>query len=336
MAVFDFLFGGTPPPSVTSQTTTTPGLPDWYQDQLRALIGRGSQIADQPYQTYGQPRIAGFNPNEQRGFDITSQGVGGYQPWLQQGAAKTSGVGGALNQDAFNSYMNPYISGVTDRIAQLGARNLSENLMPAVGDQFIGAGQHGSTRHQEFANRALRDTQEAVLGQQAQSLAQGYGQALAGYQTGQGQQLQAGQQLAGLGQLGQQLNLTDAAAMSTVGQQQRGMTQSNLDLAYQDFLRQQQYPADQSQYLSGIVRGLPAPQQATTQTQTGPGNFGPSVAQQLGGLGLAGFGLYSQLNRQPQRRGGLVRKRYARGGLVHASQLMRSMARRPMGRMAYA
>jgi hypothetical protein len=73
-----------------------------------------------------------------------------------QQAAQTSA------QD-IGQFFNPYTESVTNQIAKLGARNLSENLLPAVSDSFIRAGQFGGTRMGEFGSRALRDTQESVL-----------------------------------------------------------------------------------------------------------------------------------------------------------------------------
>ena len=87
-------------------------------------------------------------------------------------------------------YMSPYQTGVMDAIAKQGARNLSENLLPGVSDSFIKAGQFGGTRMGEFGSRALRDTQEAVLNQQAQLANQGYGQALSASQADLARQAQ--------------------------------------------------------------------------------------------------------------------------------------------------
>ena len=86
--------------------------------------------------------------------------------------------------------MSPYQTGVMDAIAKQGARNLSENLLPGVSDSFIKAGQFGGTRMGEFGSRALRDTQEAVLNQQAQLANQGYGQALSASQADLARQAQ--------------------------------------------------------------------------------------------------------------------------------------------------
>jgi hypothetical protein len=136
-----------------------------------------------------------------------------------------------------------------DVLAKQGARNLSENLLPAVSDQFIRAGQFGGSRMGEFGSRALRDTQESILNQQAQMANQGYGQALAASQADLARQaqlagtvgsisgadlsrvLQGGAQYGNLGQTQGQLTAQQASALGNLGQtagQLTGQQQSNL------------------------------------------------------------------------------------------------------------
>lgn len=89
-----------------------------------------------------------------------------------------------------SNYMSPYQGGVLDVLAKQGARQLNEQLLPAVSDQFIKAGQFGSSRMGEFGSRALRDMQEGVLNKQGDLLNQGYNQAMIAAQadlTRQGQ-----------------------------------------------------------------------------------------------------------------------------------------------------
>ena len=133
--------------------------------------------AAQPYLSQaGQQNIMGAaNPYLQQSSQTTAEALSdkalnAANPYLQ--AAAQSGASG------IGQYTSPYQQGVMDVIAKQGARNLSENLLPAVSDQFIKAGQFGGTRMGEFGSRALRDTQEAILNQQAQAAQQGYGQAL--------------------------------------------------------------------------------------------------------------------------------------------------------------
>lgn len=87
-------------------------------------------------------------------------------------------------------YMSPYQQGVLDVIAQQGARNLKENILPSLGESFIKAGQFGSSRMGEMGARAARDTQQAILNAQAQAAQQGYGQALTAAQADLARQAQ--------------------------------------------------------------------------------------------------------------------------------------------------
>jgi hypothetical protein len=133
---------------------------------------------------------------------------------LGQNALAQSGQTATAN---IGAYMNPYTQNVTDQIASLGARNLSENLLPAVSDQFIRAGQFGSSGMGTFGGRALRDTQEAILNQQNQALQAGYGQALGASQADLARQAQLGQTYTQAGQAQQATGI--GAAQAVAGQQ---------------------------------------------------------------------------------------------------------------------
>jgi hypothetical protein len=266
-------------------------------------------------------------------------GVGAAQPYLTNaGQTATANIG---------QYMNPYTQNVTDQIAKLGARNLSENLLPAVSDQFIRAGQFGSSGMGTFGQRALRDTQESILNQQSQALQTGYGQALgasqadlarqatlgqtAGQLTQAGQQnlgtigaqtaataqaeaarqAQTQQQVADLAKMQQGLTTADAAALEAVGSAQQAQTQKGLDVAYQDYQNQINFPQSQINNMSATLRGLPATAVPTTGTQTGyTTQFAPSPLSTI----AAAYGTYKGLT-TGNAKGGLI-DGYAEGGAV--------------------
>ena len=145
-------------------------------DQAQSAAGSIRSVAS-PYvtQAAGMSDTMAANPYLDQAQSTTAQALSNKalsaaNPYLQQ-AAQSS----VSNIDA---YLNPYQANVLDVIAQQGARNLSENLLPKVADSFIRAGQFGSSRMGEFGSRALRDTQEAVLRTQAPLAQQGYSQAL--------------------------------------------------------------------------------------------------------------------------------------------------------------
>lgn len=170
------------------------------------------------------------------GLSLSERATAAADPYMQA-AAKSS----AQN---IGQYMNPYTQNITDQMAKLGARNLSENLLPAVSDQFVRAGQFGGSRMGEFGSRALRDTQEAVLNQQAQALQSGYGQALEASQADLARQaqlagtagsiagadlsriLQGASQYGNLGQTAGQLTSTQMQNLTNLGQAQTAAGQA--------------------------------------------------------------------------------------------------------------
>jgi hypothetical protein len=192
--------------------------------------------------------------NEARGYFNQAARMGGDTQPLAQGQryyeqAGNINIGAAakpyLDKSAqtavqgIDQYMNPYQSSVLDVIAKQGARNLSENLLPGVSDAFIRAGGFGGNRMGEFGSRALRDTQEAILNQQAALAQQGYTQALGASQTDLARQAQlgqlaggfAGQQMQGLTGLGTAQTGAGQAqqqALISIGGQTGGLTTSDL------------------------------------------------------------------------------------------------------------
>ena len=134
-------------------------------------------------------QAAGMNPMQASsgmyGQALNSDAMGAASPFLYgaagmnaQGMAQpyTNAASQTFTGQNPSQYMSPYIQGVLDRLGQQAGQNLSENIMPAIGDQFIKSGQYGSSRMQEITGRAMRDTQDALLGQQANVLNQGYQQ----------------------------------------------------------------------------------------------------------------------------------------------------------------
>lgn len=279
MANTSYLFGGTTPASLTSTVSDSSStLPAWLQEYTRGISGQATEVAGGAYQSYAAPtnagtygqdtqRIAGLDPLQQQANQNTVANQGNYQPYLNY-ASQT------LPQ-AVGSYMNPYTTNVVDRIAQLGQRNLSENLLPQVNSTFTGAGQFGSSRNADFTNRALRDANESILGQQATALQ-------TGYQNASTNALNDLSRQSSLGQMTQQLGAQNASLLSTVGQQNQGLQQQNYDVANQDWMNQNNYQKSQLDWLSQILRGLPAQQSTyTTNTQT------PTLANQMSPLAAA-------------------------------------------------
>lgn len=321
MADLSYLFGGNTPASISGSVSDMgTNLPAWLQEYTRGLAGQATAVAGEAYQPYTTPansetygedagRIAGFTPMQKQAQQLAQQYQGNYQPYMDFSSNTLPGVtGNYMDQQArqlagtsipqvMGQYMNPYTNQVVDRMAELGQRNLSENLLPQVNQTFTGAGQFGGTRNAEFTNRALRDANESIMAQQGQLLNTGFAQQqqaantdlqrmMQGLQAGTNAAQSAGltdlQRYAQLAQLKQQLGYQDLSVLDTLGQQQQQQQQRNMDLAGQDFMQQVNYPKQQLSFLSDIIRGQQVGQSGY-QSSYNPG----AISNQLSPLAAA-------------------------------------------------
>jgi hypothetical protein len=149
--------------------------------------------------------------------------------------------------------MSPYQEGVLDVIAKQGARNLSERILPGVSDAFIRAGQFGSGRMGEFGSRAVRDTQEAILNQQAQALQQGYGQALGASQQDLARQAQLAATVGSISGADLSRILQGGAQYGSLGQTYANLGQAQQQLGLGAAQAQQQaQAADYARQMSAL------------------------------------------------------------------------------------
>ena len=320
MAIADFLFQGQPPPATTTYGTATQNVPQWYADYTQGVASKANAIAAEPYVAYGGPRIANFTGDQTNAQQGVRDAQGAFNPTLQGGIntltnsitqsdplpkampfINKSNVGA---NSVVGDYMNPYTDQVVDRIGALGARNLSEKLMPAIGSDFIAAGQYGSQAHMRETGKALRDVSEGVLAQQADALQTGYGQSMSQAQndlsrfgnlgqvvgnlasTQQGNMIDVGRSMTDAAKAGQDMRYTDLAQLDTVGGAQRALTQQNLDMAYGDFIRQRDYGKEQLGFLNNAIRGFEMPTSTTTSATAPASTYQASPLAQ--GLGIAG------------------------------------------------
>lgn len=94
-----------------------------------------------------------------------------------------------------------------------------------------------------------------------------------------------------LGKAAQQAGLTGAAALEGIGNTQRGIDQSHLDLAYQDFQNQKNHPYNMVNFMRQQTTGMPNMGGTIYNTTNAPldkDQYGPSgLSQIVGGLSLA-------------------------------------------------
>jgi len=328
-SVLDFLFQGQAPTSTTNYGTSSSQVPTWLQEYSQGILGQAAALAGQPYQPYGGPQVAGFTDPQTQAQSEVQNLQGQYQSPLNQaiGLASSSATPGALTQaQSFvpqaSSYinnavaptaaqLNPYTNNVIKQAEDQATQYWNNTLQPSINQQYAAAGQAGSSANTRAQNQGaaqitqnIQDTAGSALSQaytnaQQTGLAAGQatgalGQTLGGLGYEQGVLgLQGASQLGSLSQTGQALGLQGAAALDTVGAEQQGLNQQNLNVGYQNFQNQQQYPYQQLGYLSQILSGTATPTTvpgSSTSAQTGYApSYGASPLSQS-------LGLYNLLN----------------------------------------
>jgi hypothetical protein len=248
-----------------------------------------------------------------------------------QTAGQMAGVGQAYQNMAtdpaeMQKYMNPYIQQALN--PQLQLLNQQQALQgQGIAAKASGQGAFGGNR--ATLAQGLNAQNYALAGQQA--IGQGYNdafkqaqqaqqfganlglQGLQGALAGYGQANQAAATLGQLGQTqyGQQMGINQAQMQS--GAMQQALQQQGLDVNYQDFLKERNYPYQQLAFQSDMMRGLPLSQSAQTMYAAPP-----STASQLGGLGMTGLGIYGMSGGFKGAAGGglMDAKTYKEGGMV--------------------
>jgi hypothetical protein len=325
--------GGDAAPAQPSNVTQTQDLPDWAIPYAQEVLGKGSALAQAPYQAYRGERIAQFTPLQQRAF----AGATNMQPSAATGqginlAGQAAGKAMNTSYDPYatgqfgaqaGQYMDPYMQNVVG-IQQREAARASEMQRNQNQAGAVQSGAFGGSRQAIMEAERQRNlaTQQGDI--QARGLQDAYGRGQTQFNTEQQLREQSKQYGAGLGLQGLQTALTGAGQLGQLGQQQftQGMdvnklqagygtqqqqqVQNILGQQYQDFLDQKKFPYQQLEFQSNLLRGTPS---GTTQTMyTAP----PSASSQLLGAGTALGGAYLMGGRA---NGGVVSS-YAKGGTV--------------------
>lgn len=318
MGILDSLFTGTAPTTGSTSVGQTQ-MPAWYQDLMRGVAAQGVNAAAAPRPIFPGQQTAGFTPDQIQAMSQVRSNQGSWAPLmtgaqstLQSAQAAPGQANAAVAAPAqtfpqnYQQYMSPYTASVVDEIGRLGQRNLNENLLPAVNDQFIGAGGFGSTRNAEIFGRTVRDANADILGRQAGALESGYGTAAnifgadANRTQNQGQ-LQAQTALAGgnlgvtaggalgsLGGLQQGLQTNDTNALGATGALQQSLEQTKLNNQYKDFQDSNNYDFSQLGKLTDLMKGVQMPTTTSSATTSGGTPGSPSALQWLSYIGALG------------------------------------------------
>jgi hypothetical protein len=310
----------TPTPTAVQEYQT--GFAPVIEPFATKLLGQAELATDtelNPYMQYMKDRQAQFTPLQQQSFE--NAGLMQTAPQLGDATAMAGLAGlGALNtqytfnpyapqiakDDDLKQYMSPYMDMVVAR-QQQDAQRQSQIAGQAQQAQAARSGAFGGSGDYLMRGQAAGNLARQKGDIQARGLQDAYTQALAQFNTAQGQN-QAAQQLnaqqqqfgAGLGLQGLQTALTGAKGLADIGSTQYGQNvgllniqnqfggqqqqqmQNQLNTEYQDFLNFQNYPYKQMGFMSDMIRGLPLTQQSSAMYAQPP-----SAVSQIAGLGGA-------------------------------------------------
>ena len=319
--------GSAPAPAPTSSTVTQTNLPEYAEPFFTRLLERTEAESNAPYIPFEQQRLAEFGPDTLAGFqgirDIAGgpapaefgtasgalSGVAGQAPLEQQ--AQFGDVRSYTDPGVSGQYINPYVQHVLDvQKARLNERFGEQRLGREA--QAVGQGAFTNVRRdvqEQIAQRELNRQQNEL---EAQGLAQAYesGANIFNLERSAGLQnralntevfagnigrtleqdrsrIAAAEQLRAQGLAGDELGFGRAKSLTGVGGAFDEFTQQGLDIGYADFINQRDFPRQQLNYYSGILRGVPVTPQQEITTYQAP----PSQLSQLLGLGVGGLGL---------------------------------------------
>jgi hypothetical protein len=205
---------------------------------------------------------------------------------------KSGAAMASIGRGTFGGGREALMQSEQDRATQQLLSDIQATGDKAAYEQAMQAFQVDQARGLEAsrANQAA-NLQAQELGQQAQQFGAGLSRdiGLAGLQTG----LETAKATGALSATEQMANLERLKAQAASAAEVQALEQEQKNLQYQAFMEEQDYQRNLLEYQSNILRGNAAAL-GSTQVAYAPA---PSLASQIGGLGLAGLGLYNVLGK---------------------------------------
>jgi len=297
----------------------TPLLESGFQPYGGELVAGESPMLSQAYGDLSRMQVAP-QVAQATGFTglaaLQAQDLARYRPLRQQQYYQSP----FEREGGLQPYMSPYMQGVVEQQKQQAIQDYRRQI-PGMGAAAARVGGRGGTREALLQSEAQRNLNEQLQNIQATGLQNAYQQAtqqamqeaatraqygLSGQQLReQSRQFGAGlgmqglqQQLAAAGQLGQlgqqqyQQQSGILGAQMGAGAQQQALKQRMLDVNYQKFIDEMQYPYKQLEFMSNLIRGIPSTDRTGSIYTQPPSTLG-MLTGVTGGLG----GLFGSLGR---------------------------------------
>jgi len=269
-----------------------------YEDVLQkystTALQQAEDVANLGYQQYGGERVAGFSPTElagrERAAELAQLGLGMPQVQTAADVAQRAAEFADAAPSRVQQYMNPFLEAALDPTLR-AIREQQTQTLQGLGSQAQAAGAFGGSRQGVLEAQTL-----GRFGQQmGDVIGTGYAQAFDRATNLMGDE--QSRQLAGASALSQaanqlrQVGFADADVLRTLGAEERGLQQAQMEADYNEYLRSQAFPYQSLQarlsplgYGAQVAGAAPTYQQPS-QFQSLLGNLGAigSVASMVGG-----------------------------------------------------
>jgi hypothetical protein len=299
---------------VTATETTFPILPEFARQPVADIAATVGELLQQPLQV-PMRQVAGLSPTQVSAMNLAQQGIGSFQPFLQQAAdAQAQGLatigqgaqtlaGADFGPGAGDAFFDKYQQDVTrealkeiDRQAQIAENRLA--------GQAVQAGAFGGSRFGVAQSELARNAQDLKSRRIFEDLSRNFQQSQAAARAANQQRLQAGQvfgqlgrgisgiggAMAGLGAQGQALQGRDVQQLLGIGGLQQQQAQRELDIGTANLAALENAPFQQLSAGAGILQQLPGigggQQVVAPLAQTNPfAQAAGLIATGAGGLG---------------------------------------------------
>jgi hypothetical protein len=261
----------------------------------------GQTAANLPYTPYQNPRLADFSGETNTAFQMIGNQAAAGTPGIDAAVNTAGGVAGYQAQDIpgtnLQPYMNPYLTNVLD-VQKQRANQTYQEQQAGRDASAVAAGAFGGDRRFVQDSLAQRDLNQQLQEMDATGLAAAFDRGTSLFQAdeenrrlGSALGLSGAQTQGALSQTQQDMKLGLAEALSGVGSKRQQREQAGLDLAYQDFVNQRDYPKQQADFYRAMIAGTPVTPSQTSSTTTPA----PDFLSQLLGLAVGGAGIYDLL-----------------------------------------
>jgi len=284
-------------PVETKREVVQTNLPDFIRPYFERLVQRTEAESQRDYEPYGGQRLADPSQDlltsEEQVRDIAGAGLPGLDKAMGRVEQSLDFQPRQFTGEEVDKYMSPYMDAVIARQKQ-GATEDYLAQIPQGAAQAISAGAFGGSRQGVQQGIAQSKYLDRLADIEATGRQKAFDQASSAFQADRAADVDAQRlglgaagQLAGLATRARAGDIEAARLMESIGKAQMARDQASLDMGYQDFLRQQGYPAEKLGLFSSILRGIPIqPSRTAVQYQA------TNPLKDIIGTGISALGAY--------------------------------------------